>query len=143
MDVFTASRDISQVKTAPAHPAANNVETVMKPLGKAMKIGHSNQIAEKETLNNFLVGYRDTPHISTGVSPGAMIFRDGYRSNFPRTKLEQSSIDAARRNDALAKQTRKEVFNSSRRTRNSNFREGDYVLVRNYKKTSKFDPIDM
>ena len=30
MNNFTTRRNISQVKTAPAHPAANNAETVMR-----------------------------------------------------------------------------------------------------------------
>ena len=37
---FAKNRNIDQVKTLPGYPAANNIETVMKPLGKAMKIGN-------------------------------------------------------------------------------------------------------
>ena len=37
---FTSKRDIKQAKIPPGHLSANNVETMMKPLGKAMKIGN-------------------------------------------------------------------------------------------------------
>ena len=37
---FTSEHDIKQVKIPEGHPSANTVETVMKPLGKAMKIEH-------------------------------------------------------------------------------------------------------
>ena len=82
MDNFTDSRDITQIKIPPGHPSRNNVETVMKPMGKAMKIGNANHKIENETLNSFLVNYRDTPHIATGISPAAMLFRDGCKSRF-------------------------------------------------------------
>ena len=92
MDQFTKSRDIEQVKIAPGHPDANNVETIMKPLGKAMKIGHSQKEIVETTLKSFLTTYRDTPHTSTGVSPGSMIFRDGYKSNMPRKSLDTNGV---------------------------------------------------
>ena len=59
-----------QVKTPPWHPSPNNAETVMKPLGKAMRIGYSQNQEEKKTLLSFLVNYRDTPHLA----PAHMIF---------------------------------------------------------------------
>ena len=74
MKRFTDSRSIEQTKIPPGHPAPNNVETVMKPLGKAMKIGFSENKAESESLQAFLQQYRDTPHTATGVSPASMIF---------------------------------------------------------------------
>ena len=140
MHDFTESRGIEQVKTAPGHPGPNNAETVMKPLGKAMKIGHANKIAEKETLSSFLVSYRDTPHSSTGVSPAAMLFRDGYRSQFPHNKLTESAVLHARSQDRSIKNARKSKFNSARHTAYSPIQQGDHVLVRNYRKKSKFHP---
>ena len=48
MSNFTSKRDIEQVKLPPDHPSANNVETVMKSLGKTMKIGHLQNKNETE-----------------------------------------------------------------------------------------------
>ena len=87
---FATNRNIDQVKTPPGHPAANNVETVMKPLGKAMKIGNMQNLPEQETLNAFLTPYKDTCHVSTGVLPTHMPFWDGYRNNLPTDPRQQN-----------------------------------------------------
>ena len=140
MEDFTKKRDIEQVKIAPGHPAANNVETVMKPLGKAMKIGMNNLASETDTLQSFLQTYRDTPHSATGVAPGNMIFRDGYRSDLPRRSLSADRIVQAQQLDASLKEERKAVYNSSIHTKAANFKVNDQVLVRNFYKKSKFEP---
>ena len=76
MAKFAKNRNIEQVKTPPGHPAANKIETVIKPLDKAMKIGNMQNLPEQETLSAFLTSYRDTPHVSTGVSPTHMLLQD-------------------------------------------------------------------
>ena len=90
--------EIEQVKTPPGHPSTNNAEIVMKPLGKAVKIGYSQNQGEKKTLSSFLINYRDTPHFATGVAPAHMIFRDGYRSNLPHKSLSEKEINLVRLN---------------------------------------------
>ena len=47
MKRFTDNRNIEQIKRPPGHPAPNNSEKVMKPFGKAMKIGHILKIKQK------------------------------------------------------------------------------------------------
>ena len=74
MENFTKNRNIEQIKTPPGHPSPNNLETVMKPLGKTMKISQFQNQGEKGTLSSFLVNYRDTPHSASGVSPAQIIF---------------------------------------------------------------------
>ena len=140
MNDFTAKRNIEQVKIAPSHPAANNVETVMKPLGKAMKIGSKNKESEVDTLQAFLQTYRDTPHSATGIEPGNMIFRDGYQSTFPRRSLSDEQVSQARKLDSVSKNIRNAEYNATIHTKPANFKAGDQVLVRNYNKRSKFEP---
>ena len=140
MTNFANKRDIELVKIAPGHPAANNVETVMKPLGKAMKIGMNNQASETDTLQSFLQSYRDTPHVATGIEPGNMIFREGYQANFPRKHVSLEEIAKARKLDKDNKNERKAEYNSSRHTKPANLQIGDQVLVRNFYKQNKFEP---
>ena len=64
----------------------------MRPLGKAMKIAPMNKNSEKETLNQLLKNYRDTPHPATGLVPAAMLFRDGKRTVFPRKLVTDSDV---------------------------------------------------
>ena len=140
MKEFTDNRCTEQIKIAPGHPAANNVETLMKPLGKAMRIGNAEECSENESLQAFLTNYRDTPHPSTGIAPSAMIFRDGVRTNLPRKSLDPEEVETAREKDKKSKETRKDKFNGLRHTKASKFQVGTDVMIRNYKKTSKFDP---
>ena len=141
MKAFTDSRGIEQTKIPPGHPSSNNVETVMKPLGKAMKIGFSQKQSEKDSLQQFLQNFRDTPHPSTGISPSAMLFRDGVRTNLPRAHCSDEDVTDARQNDRDTKDLRKEKFNASRHTKPSEFFMGEQVLVRNFYKKSKFEPV--
>ena len=86
MAKFSKNRNIEQVKTPPGYPAANNVKTVMKPLGKAMKKDNIQNLAELETLSAFLRSYRDTPHISTGVPPPMCFFGTVIETTCPITR---------------------------------------------------------
>ena len=83
MEDFAAKRNISLQKIPPLHPAADPVETFMRPLGKAMKIAYHNKVPENDALNHLLMNYRDTPHPAIGVAPAAMLFRNAHQSNFP------------------------------------------------------------
>ena len=136
---LTSKRDIKQVKIPPGHLSTINVDTVTKPLGKAMKIGHFQNRNETETLNSFLVNYRDTPHLSTGVAPAHMIFRDEYRSNLPHKSISEEIVVSARDTDNCIKTRRKLDYNSLQNVRPCNFEIGDNVLVTNYKKSTKYD----
>ena len=107
MEKLATQRGIEIVKIPPGHPAPNNVETFMKPLSKAMKAEFTNKEPEKKILSELLKSYSDTPHPATGVAPGAMIFRDGYQVNFPRTKLTEDEVANARLRDLQKRDQRK------------------------------------
>ena len=79
---FSQLHAIEHHKVFPYHPQANPVETLMKPLGKAMKIAHFNHQNKQKALNGFLSSYRLIPHPSTGEAPGDLLFRGGYQGRF-------------------------------------------------------------
>ena len=112
----------------------------MKPLGRAMKVGNMQNLPEQETLNAFLTSCRDTPHVPTGVPPAHMPFRDGYRNNLPHQQTPDNKIREARQTDSDIKKECRSTYNSSRRAVDMNYKTGDQLLLRNYKKKSKFDP---
>ena len=113
----------------------------MKPLGKTMKIAHRNKVPERTALQQLLDSYRDTPHPATRVSPAAMLFRDGQKGTFPRRSASPEEIVRARMFDLDEKGKRRDRVNSSKYRKATEFSVGDEVLVRNYKKSSKFQPI--
>ena len=137
---FSFKREIRQFKIPPGQPSANNAEMVMKPLGKAMETGHLQNKNEAETLNLFLVNYRDTPHLSKGVAPAHSLFRDGYRSNLPHKSISEEVVLSARDTYNCIKTQRKLDCNSLQNFRPCNFEIGYYVLVGDYKKSTKYDP---
>ena len=138
---FAAENDIVIQTVPPRHPNSNPAETFMRPLGKALKVGFQNNVAEKETLKKMINSYRQTPHPATGIAPADMMFRDGLKSNFPRRKLNDDDIKKAKERDLQLKKMRENDVNFSKYRKQSEFRIGDYVLARNYRRKSKFDPL--
>ena len=69
-----------------------------------------------------------------------MLFREGYRNNLPHHKTPDGKIREARQADRDIRKECKSTYHSSRHTVDMNYKIGDQVLLRNYKKKSKFDP---
>ena len=132
---FISKRDIKQVKIPPDHPSANNVETLMKTLGKAMKIGHFQNRNQAKIFN-----YKDTSHLSTCVVPAHMLFRDEYRSHLSHKSIIEENELSARNTDNCIKTQQKFDYSSLENVRPCNFEIEDNMLVRNYKKSTKYDP---
>ena len=135
---FSKSRGIQHEKSYPYHPQANPVETFMKPLGKTMKTAFSLNQDKEKALNDFLSSYRATPHSSTGIAPGDILFRHGYGNEFPRLpapedKCVRASVELAEH----GRQTRDAELNLTRRK--EEYQIGDQVMTRN-DGAKKFDP---
>ena len=70
-----------------------------------------------------------------------MLFRDSISSNFPRKAVSDDIIQTARHNDSLQKLEYQDRVNSSKYKKYANVSVGDQILIRNYKKRSKFEPL--
>ena len=86
-----------------------------------------------------LVNYRDNPHLSTCVDLTHMLFTDGYRYNLTHKSVSQEIVLSARNTDNCIKTQLTLDYNSLQNIRQCNFEIGDDVLVRNYKKSTKYD----
>ena len=137
---FSRSHGIKHRKVFPYHPQANPVEILMKPLGKAMKIANYGRQSKGKALNSFLTSYRSTPHPLTGQAPGDLLFRGGYRNNFPHHTLSESQVKDAKQQDKDLRKDRQDVLNASSHWKASNFLSSDLVIVRN-NQWKKFDPL--
>ena len=68
----------------------------MKPLGKCLKIASRNHRDKETAIRELLLAYRTTPHPATGLSPGEMLFRHGFRGAYPNRKAcTDEAFDAA------------------------------------------------
>jgi hypothetical protein len=136
---FSENHGIKHETSFPYHPQANPVETVMKPLGKAIKAAHSEKRNTEKALNEFLSTYRATPHSSTGLAPGDILLRHGYGKDFPKkdSVSDQAVRDALER-ERQTRQDRANALNESRRE--ENYEVGDKIFTRNENR-KKFQPI--
>ena len=114
----------------------------MKPLGKTMKVAHYNLQDKQAALNELLTNYRATPHSSTGIAPGDMLFRDGYKADYPHVSdtTEVQVRDAIKR-DQEQREKRCEVKNQSKYRQEQPLSAGDTVITRNNSRSTKFEPI--
>ena len=112
----------------------------MRPLGKCMKAAHNEKVDKKRALNDMLSSYRATPHPSTGIAPGSMMFRSGYKKDFPRSSIDEETITKALHSDRDKKEKRWQEINKSNHRIQTKIKEGQLVFTRNNIR-NKFDPI--
>ena len=85
----------------------------MKPLGKALKAAQFTHTNQQQALDQLLIGYCSTPHPATGVAPGDVLLRGGYKMDFPRHVLTDQQVQDARIKDIAQKDTWTAKINSS------------------------------
>lgn len=142
MKQLAEQRNIDLRNIPPLQPSANPAETFMKPLCKALKIGTATGRADKETLQLLLDSYSNTPHPATGLPPAAL-FPDAVENDdvFPTRHINAKDIEGAKRRDIEQKIKNEDIVKASKYRKKSILEIGGIVLLRNYKKTVKFDPI--
>ena len=138
---YSKEKGIDQVFSYPYHPQGNPCETFMKPLGKAIKAALFNRDSAQQAVDDLLQAYRTTPHPATGIAPGDILFRYGYHADFPRKASTDEEVDAAVDKDREQKRERTENTNASSKRRTADFQPGDQVLLKEYPKQGKFDPL--
>ena len=130
---FSRQRGVKHEKSFPYHPQPNPVECFMKPLGKSMKIAHHNDQNTEEALNEFLAAYRATPHSSTGIAPGDILFRHGYGNHFQKTNTpDDDTIRKAVDTERKTRARRDDKINNTRREEQHQI--GDKVYTKNEKR---------
>jgi len=119
------------------------VERFNQPLGKALKTATSEGKVWQQELNRFLLQYRTTLHSTTKVSPAELLFNRVVKGTFPLL-TKNNVVDRhkeARENELSSQRYNKQYADRRRRTKPSDLRVGDYVIVkqnRRNKLTSTF-----
>ena len=121
-------------------PQANTeVETFMKPLGKASATAQVEQHSWSQELSRFLLSYHTTPHSSTKVPPTQFLFSRQVRGKLAVVNTKSNVINRhreTRRNDAKQKQLAKQYPDTRRRTKPSGIKEGDTGLLQQREQNS-------
>lgn len=146
MKKFMKVNGIRHRTITPLWPQANEAETFMKPLMKAIRTAHVNKQNWRHELHRFLLNYRATPHATTQVAPAKMMFYRNIRMKLPQVdcKVKKDLIDESIENcDQRARQRMKEYADQRRSAKQATMKIGDCVLVKqkkNNKLTTNFDP---
>ena len=144
-ETYMIEMGITHQRITPLWPQANSeAENFMKPLTKVIRAAHIEQNDWKRELYKFLLNYRATPHMTTGLSPSELLFNRKIKVKLPQmvTATDQNKDQIVRQKDEQAKLKMKQHADTKRRTETSEIEIGDTVLVRQRKKskfTSKFD----
>ncbi|XP_046862897.1 uncharacterized protein K02A2.6-like [Xenia sp. Carnegie-2017] len=130
----------------PEWPQGNSeAEAFMKPLAKAIKTARAEHRNWTQELSRFLLSYRITPHCSTNVPPAQLLFNRPLRGILPMLNPKDKVLNRhkeAQAKDFEAKSKGRELANKRRRTKESDIRVGDKVLLKQRKKdkfTTKFE----
>ncbi|CAB4041352.1 Hypothetical predicted protein [Paramuricea clavata] len=106
-----------------------------------MKIGHQKGVVDNKTLKRTMNNNQQIPHPATGIPPAAMLFRDGQRLEFPRRCATEEKARKAKETDRNRKVHRENDVNISKYRKKTDFNVGEKVLIGNYRRSAKFDPI--
>ena len=68
----------------------------MKPMGKAIRAAWAEGRDWQRELFAFLMNYRTTPHLSTGVAPAEMLYKRVIRSTVPSFSRAPANTAAER-----------------------------------------------
>ena len=124
-------------KITPYWPKANaEAERFMRTMGKAIRTAHAEGKNWRPALNQFLLNYRATAHVTTGVSPAELLFGRPIRTKLPEPAAAAQN-STARKRDAGAKDKMKAYADRKTGARSSPVKEGDTVLLKQ-KKENKF-----
>ncbi|CAB3980919.1 Hypothetical predicted protein [Paramuricea clavata] len=110
-------------------------------MGKGIRAAWAEGRDWQRELVAFLMNYRTTPNLSTGVVPAEMFYKRVIRSTVP--SFSQAPANTAAKRVFKGKTKSKQYVDARRRTRKSTIKEGDTVLVKQKKKnkyTTMFRP---
>lgn len=133
---FLQSFGIKHKKITPRWPQANGlVERFMKTIGKVIKASIVENLNWEDTIDEFLLSYRTTPHSTTKVSPATLLFKGTFKAWLPELvdSLEESDEEVdeiARQNDKHNKEKMARNADIKNNAEDHKLRVDDTVLVK-------------
>jgi len=88
---FLKKNGVKHIRITPYHPSSNGLAVrFVRTFKQAMKAGEAEGLPLMHRLQNFLLGYRATPHATTNRSPSSLFL---YRQVQTRLDLIRTSCD--------------------------------------------------
>ncbi len=163
---YLAENGIKHRKITPYWPQANaHVERFMRTIEKSVRIAYAQGKNWKTELYRFLLDYRTTPHVTTGMAPADLLFNRQIRNRLPdrdamipdgkRGKQEgknedsqpdesspTSSRETILQRDAREKNKIKGRADERNRAKEHHLRIGDLVLLKQNQRNKLYLPWD-
>ena len=138
---FLSDHGIEHRTSPPLWPQANGqVERQNRTLLKALKVAHVEGKEWRGELNKFLLTYRSTPQVSTGVTPAFLMFGRELKTKFPEVKRVDNWLnEGVRDNDWNHKLIHKAYADNRRGAVENPVMPGDQVLLKNTKTSGKLE----
>ncbi|XP_064609484.1 uncharacterized protein K02A2.6-like [Liolophura sinensis] len=115
-------------------PQANGeIKTLNRTLLKAIRTSHTERKDWRQKLSTFIMAYRSTPHVVTGLSPAEMLFNSKIRTKLPSQPVTPTAAPIVRHRDFTEKEKGKQYAVKRRRAKVQTFKTGDRVLLRQKK----------
>ena len=128
----------------------------MRTIEKSVRIAHSQGKHWKTELYRFLLDYRTTPHVTTGIAPADLLFNRQIRNRLPDSYAmipegkggdqdktsPTTSREAVLQRDAREKNKIKDRADIRNRAKEPQFRIGDFVLLKQSQRNNLYLPWD-
>ena len=136
---FLLEHGVEHHTSPPLWPQANGeVERQNRTLLKALKVAHVEGKGWKGEFMKFLLAYRTTPQVSTGVTPAYLMFGRELKTKLPELRSDKNILDEnVRDRDWNHKLTTKAYADSRRGAMLSPVLPGEEVLLKNTKTSGK------
>lgn len=138
---FCEEFGIILINTIPYWPAMNGeVERQNRAVLKRLIISQNLLNDWKAELNEYLLMYHTTPHISTGKSPHELMFKKLGRDKLPMIQNHLGLDEETREHDKISKEKGRKYADEKRKAKISELKVGDIVLTKNLHKQNKLSP---
>jgi len=143
---YCRSIDVKHQKVTARWAQANGeVERQNRSILKRIQIAQAEKKDWRKALRTYLLAYRSTPHTTTGVSPGELLFGRKLRTKMPNLIQREYKENVLLRDRDAEKKGRTKAYADDRRgAKYSEIQQGDKVLVRQEKTdklTTSFNPV--
>ncbi|XP_055615386.1 uncharacterized protein K02A2.6-like [Toxorhynchites rutilus septentrionalis] len=142
MEDFCGEFGLTLRHTTPYWPQANGeVERQNRNILNILRIAELNQSDWKKDLEEYNYVYALTSHPATGYSPAEILFGRKFRDWIPQLSHSSQGLnDEVRDNDRRYKFKSKVHYDAVKRTKESNLRIDDRVLMKNLNPANKLTP---
>ena len=145
MERYAIEKGFQLLPVTPCDPQSNGfAESFVKFMCKMVHTCIADGKSPKVELHNYLLQYRATPHSTTGVSPAELLFGRKIQTKLPQIKVREDSemVKDVRKKHDERKMQQKHYFDKRHRAHEKVITQGDQVLVKQKKSTTKtpYDP---